>query len=311
MTPQPRPPGVRTPAVLPIRRTIKPARMRITMDVTDATFETDVLDRSTETTVVVDLWASWCGPCRTLGPTLEKVVDGTPDVELVKVDVDANPRTAATFQVQSIPAVYAIRDRKVVDSFIGALPEPAVRQWVAGLDSPSRPRPTGWSRPATSSRLRQAARPRAGQRAGRPGAGGRAGRPRRGRPTGRRPSPCWPESRRPRRSGIWPPRPGWVTSSNARGRGDRWHRGQAGRPAGPGARPTTPPARSSSTCSNCSARRSAYGCLPQGPDRPSVLTLAIPSRSQPATGPGRRPPAPPPTGDRVTNRASGAGPADL
>ena len=103
------------------------------MDVTDATFETDVLERSTETTVVVDLWASWCGPCRTLGPTLEKVVDDAPDVELVKVDVDANPRTAATFQVQSIPAVYAIRDRKVVDSFIGALPEPAVRQWVAGL----------------------------------------------------------------------------------------------------------------------------------------------------------------------------------
>jgi putative thioredoxin len=106
------------------------------MDVTDATFETDVLERSTETTVVVDLWASWCGPCRTLGPTLEKVVDAAPEVELVKVDVDANPRTAATFQVQSIPAVYAIRDRKVVDSFIGALPEPAVRQWVAGLTPP-------------------------------------------------------------------------------------------------------------------------------------------------------------------------------
>src|ERR1700748_1344825 len=103
----------------------KPARMRIAMDVTDATFETDVLERSNETTVVVDLWASWCGPCRTLGPTLEKVVAGAPDVELGKVTVDATPRTAATFQVQSIPAVYAIRDRKVVDSFIGALPEPA------------------------------------------------------------------------------------------------------------------------------------------------------------------------------------------
>jgi putative thioredoxin len=107
--------------------------MPITMDVTDATFETDVLDRSLKTTVVVDLWASWCGPCKVLGPILEKVVGETPDAELVKVDVDANPRTAATFQVQSIPAVYAIRDRRVVDSFIGALPEPAVRQWVSSL----------------------------------------------------------------------------------------------------------------------------------------------------------------------------------
>jgi putative thioredoxin len=103
------------------------------MDVTDATFETDVLDRSTHTTVVVDLWASWCGPCRVLGPILERVVGESSGVELVKVDVDANPRTAATFRVQSIPAVYALRDRKVVDSFVGALPEPAVRQWVASL----------------------------------------------------------------------------------------------------------------------------------------------------------------------------------
>ncbi len=105
------------------------------MEVTDASFESDVLERSTEVTVVVDLWASWCGPCRVLGPILEKVVEETPQVDLVKIDVDANPRSAATFQVQSIPAVYAIRDRKVVDSFIGALPEPAVRQWVAGLQA--------------------------------------------------------------------------------------------------------------------------------------------------------------------------------
>lgn len=107
--------------------------MSVATDVTDASFETDVLDRSTDATVVVDLWASWCGPCRTLGPILEKVVEETEGVELVKIDVDANPRSSATFQVQSIPAVYAIKDRRVVDSFIGALPESAVRQWIAGL----------------------------------------------------------------------------------------------------------------------------------------------------------------------------------
>jgi putative thioredoxin len=104
------------------------------MDVTDATFEQDVLDRSSQSTVVVDLWASWCGPCKTLGPILERVVAEADGVELVKIDVDANPRSAATFQVQSIPAVFAIRDRKVVDSFVGALPEPSVRQWVSGLN---------------------------------------------------------------------------------------------------------------------------------------------------------------------------------
>jgi len=107
------------------------------MDVTDDSFETAVLERSTEVPVVVDLWAEWCGPCRTLGPILEKVIGETNGaVELVKVDVDANPRVAATFRVQSIPAVYALKDRKVVDSFIGALPEPAVRQFVASLSSP-------------------------------------------------------------------------------------------------------------------------------------------------------------------------------
>ena len=103
-------------------------------DVTDATFEQDVLDRSVDVPVVVDLWAPWCGPCRTLGPILEKVVEASGGaVELVKVNVDDNPRVSTAFQVQSIPAVFAVRDRQIVDHFIGALPEPQVAEFIARL----------------------------------------------------------------------------------------------------------------------------------------------------------------------------------
>lgn len=103
-------------------------------DVTDATFEQDVLVRSREIPVVVDLWAPWCAPCRTLGPIIERAVGATEGaVELVKVNVDDNPRVAATFQVQSIPAVFALRDGQVVDGFIGARPEPEVLEFVQRL----------------------------------------------------------------------------------------------------------------------------------------------------------------------------------
>ncbi len=108
--------------------------MSVAIDVTDATFEAEILERSMQVPVVVDLWAAWCGPCRVLGPILEKVVaERQGEVALAKVDVDNNPRAAATFQVQSIPAVYALRNRRVVSGFIGAQPEPAVRDWLAGV----------------------------------------------------------------------------------------------------------------------------------------------------------------------------------
>ena len=106
----------------------------MSIDVTDATFPTEVVERSKQVPVVVDLWAEWCGPCKTLGPILEKVIDETGGkVVLAKVDVDTNQQTAAAFQVQGIPAVYALRDGKVVDGFVGAQPEPNVREFVAGL----------------------------------------------------------------------------------------------------------------------------------------------------------------------------------
>src|SRR3954447_15742866 len=103
------------------------------LDVTDATFQTEVIERSQQVPVVVDLWAEWCGPCKTLGPIIEKVVDETRgEVVLTKVDVDANPQIGQAFRVQSIPAVYAIRNGEIVDSLIGAIPEQQVRQWVDG-----------------------------------------------------------------------------------------------------------------------------------------------------------------------------------
>lgn len=106
-------------------------------DVTDATFESDVVERSKQVTVVVDLWAEWCGPCKQLGPIIEKVVAETNgQVELAKVDVDANPAVAQAFKVQSIPAVYALKDGEVVDSFMGAQGEDQVREFVQRLVGP-------------------------------------------------------------------------------------------------------------------------------------------------------------------------------
>jgi putative thioredoxin len=109
-------------------------RLALVKDVTDATFATDVMERSKSVPVVIDLWAEWCGPCRTLGPIIEKVIAETNGaVDLVKVDVDANPQISQAFRVQSIPAVFAIHDGQIVDSFVGALPEAQVREFVERL----------------------------------------------------------------------------------------------------------------------------------------------------------------------------------
>ena len=103
-------------------------------DVTDASFQTDVLDRSNTVPIVVDLWAPWCGPCRTLGPILEKVIGETGGkIEMVKVNVDENPAISQAFGVQSIPLVVALKDGQPVDGFMGAQPEQAVREFIERL----------------------------------------------------------------------------------------------------------------------------------------------------------------------------------
>jgi len=110
----------------------------MSVDVTEATFEREVLERSKEVPVVVDFWAEWCGPCKQLTPALEKAEAAREGkVVLAKVDVDSNQRLGAAFQVQGIPAVKAFRDGKVVDEFVGALPPARVEAFFDGL-TPSR-----------------------------------------------------------------------------------------------------------------------------------------------------------------------------
>jgi putative thioredoxin len=104
------------------------------IDVTEQTFQADVLERSMQVPVVVDLWAEWCGPCKQLSPVLERLAGaGNGAWILAKIDVDANPRIAQAFGVQSIPMVVAVVGGQPVDAFNGALPEPQIRQWLSSL----------------------------------------------------------------------------------------------------------------------------------------------------------------------------------
>jgi putative thioredoxin len=107
---------------------------RFVIDVTEQTFQAEVLERSLQVPVVIDLWAEWCGPCKQLSPVLERLAEaGGGAWILAKVDIDANPRIAQAFGVQSIPMVVAVVGGQPVDAFNGALPEPQVRKWISSL----------------------------------------------------------------------------------------------------------------------------------------------------------------------------------
>ncbi len=275
----------------------------MTIDATDASFENDVLLRSDAVPVIVDLWAPWCGPCKALSPIIERVVDATGGAaELVKVNVDENPMIAQSFQVQSIPAVFAIKDRKIVDRFIGALPEADVHDFVARL-LPAASEAEQLVAAGDEASLRRALElepdlPAHGRRLGgdpRRTGGGR-GSP---EPAGQRSptrarrgtSPLSPGSRSPARP--WPRAPTAKAATRSwKGTWTLCWSGEVGRTGTPGA---CRPARDDGPLGP-EAR-----AIPQGAHGPAVLRES--GRSQGAGGaqPGLVAPAPDPVGPRCSS----------
>lgn len=119
------------------------------VNVTDSSFEREVLDASTELPVMIDFWAAWCGPCRMVAPILDKLSkEFAGKIKIAKVDVDANPRLSATFRIQSIPNLMIVKNRTIIFNQPGALPEPALRDLIQQAIALNVPAPTNAPKPA-------------------------------------------------------------------------------------------------------------------------------------------------------------------